>query len=183
MTTADRYGATLGRILELVVLLNDDMLSAIEIPVLQLLLPWKTVQIISFVLGTQGLFWMIGLLASLRVHPHVVSDAGLQIRDGASLDFTIPWDAIGTIGTRIRSLPNGRTVQYDRAGSDPILHIAMSSQTNVDVVLRHPITVSLPGGSSEPITELRFYADDSSGLATRAREHLTADLAPKRRAS
>lgn len=152
------------------------VVSAIEIPILHLILPWRIVQITSFVVGVQSVLWMIGLLASLRVHPHIVSASGLRIRHSSTIDIPIPWDAIAAIRTRIRSLPTGKTVQYDLTGPEPILHIAVSSQTNVDVVLRGPTTFPLPKGGSESVTELRFYADDSSALANRAREFLAADL-------
>ncbi len=50
-------------------------------------------------LGAYGLFWMFGLLASLLIHPHVLSDAGLRIRYGITVDMAIPWEAIGEIRT------------------------------------------------------------------------------------
>src|SRR5262245_13932528 len=76
--------------------------SAIEIPILHWLLPWRTVQIISLVIGGYGLLWMLGLLASLRVHPHVVGSEGLRIRSGALLDMTIPWEYIAEVRPRNR---------------------------------------------------------------------------------
>lgn len=155
------------------VLIGFIVVSAIEIPIAHMLLPWKTAQIISIILGVQGLFWMVGLTASLIVYPHVLNDSGLRIRYGVGIDFTIPWDAMETIRTRIRSLPKSRTIQYDENG---VLAIAVSSQTNMDVVIRYPINVPLPKGPSEPISELRFYADDPSALMARARENLTAEV-------
>jgi hypothetical protein len=166
---AFRYAATVTP-----VFLAFIAVSAIEIPILHLLLPWRTAQRISLALGFYGLFWMVGLLASLRVHPHVVGDSGLRIRYGTTVDITIPWDAIGTIRTRSRPLPKGRSIHVDRTGSDPILYIGILKQTNIDVALRHSVTVPLPKGSTEPINELRFYVDDPSALVARARENLTA---------
>ncbi|HCT76506.1 MAG TPA: hypothetical protein DGT23_07940 [Micromonosporaceae bacterium] len=155
------------------VLIGFIVVSVIEIPIAHMLLPWKTAQIISIILGAQGLFWMIGLTASLIVYPHVLSDSGLRVRYGAGIDFTIPWDAIETIRTRIRSLPKSRTIQYDENGA---LVIAVSSQTNIDILLRYPINVPLPKGPSEPISELRCYADDPNALLRRARQNLTAEV-------
>src|SRR5262245_59348361 len=65
--------------------------SAIEVPILHFLLPWQTVRVVGIILGAYGLLWMVGLLAALRVHPHVVAASGLRIRDGISHDVTIPW--------------------------------------------------------------------------------------------
>lgn len=148
--------------------------SAIEVPILHLLLPWETARLIGDALGAYGLFWMVGLLASIRVHPHVVSDSGLRIRYGFGVDVTIPWDAIATIQNRGRDLP-GRTVQIDRSGSGLILQIGILKQTNVDITLHQPTTVPLPKGA-EPITELRFFVDDPSALVARARQILTSRL-------
>jgi hypothetical protein len=147
-------------------------LSAVELPILHLILPWETVRLVADALGFYGLFWMIGLLASLRVHPHVVGDRGLRIRYGTSVDVTIPWDAIAEIRHRYRS-PQGRTVRRERTDTGLILHVAIAHQTSVDVVFRQPTPIPLPRGAGEPVTELRFYADDPNALVARAREHLT----------
>lgn len=145
--------------------------SAIEIPILHLLLPWKTVKLVCLALGAQGLMWMVAYLASLRIHPHTVGDSGLRVRHTTSVDFTIPWSAIASIGTRIRSVPKNRAVQFDSADPE-ILHIAVGSQTNVDVLLREPVTIPLPRGARETVKELRLYADDSHGLVGVAKSHI-----------
>jgi hypothetical protein len=50
-----------------------------------------------------------------------------------------------------------------------VLHVAVMSQTNADVVLHGPMPAPLPGNDSETITELRFYADSPGALADRGR--------------
>lgn len=142
--------------------------SAIEVPVAHLILPWATARVIVLALGVWGLTWMLGLLASLKVHPHIVGDSGLRIRYGTTVDITIPWDAIATIRVDRHDLPKSRTVQLSRTQTGTVLHIGIASQTNVHVVLHHSVTVPLPKGH-EPITELRFYADDPRALVDRAR--------------
>jgi len=149
------------------------ILNAIEIPAFHLMLPWQSARRIVDALGAYSLFWMLGLLASVRVHPHIVGDSGLRVRYGTTVDIAIPWDAIAAIRTRSRPLTKSRTIQFDQTGSGLILHIGVLSQTNVDVVLRHPTTVPLPKGSSEPITELHFYVGDPGSLVARAQQHLT----------
>ncbi|MFC0029114.1 PH domain-containing protein [Micromonospora chaiyaphumensis] len=152
------------------------VLSVIEIPVLDLILRhtvgWPTVRHVFIGLGVWGVLWMIGLFASLRLHPHVVDDAGLRIRNGVSLDVRIPWSAVARVEARYRSLPSSRAVQYDP--DDPtVLNLGVGSQTAVDVVLREPLSVRLPKGPSEPVREIRLYADDPKALVTRARRHLS----------
>ncbi|MGH3923810.1 MAG: hypothetical protein ACRDTT_13230 [Pseudonocardiaceae bacterium] len=146
-------------------------LSAIEVPVAHLLLPWQAVRVIVLALGVWGLTWMLGLLASLKTYPHIVGDSGLRVRYGTTVDITIPWDAIATIGVRHRNLPRSRTVQLTQPDSGTVLHVGISSQTNVDVALRDPVIVALPKGN-ESIAALRFYADDARAIVARARLHL-----------
>ncbi|MEU4481640.1 hypothetical protein AB0F68_26785 [Micromonospora sp. NPDC023966] len=152
-------------------------LSTIEIPVLDLILrhtvDWPTVRQVAIGLGVWGVLWMVGLLASLRIHPHVVDDTGLRIRNGVSLDVLIPWSAVTRVEAHYRSLPSSRAVQYDP--EDPaVLNLGVGSQTAVDVVLREPLSVRLPKGPSEPVREIRLYADDPKALVTRARRHVPA---------
>lgn len=142
--------------------------SAIEVPVAHLLLPWDSVRISVLVLGLWGLTWMFGLLASLKVYPHVVGGSGLRVRYGTTLDISVPWDIITSIRVQRRNLPSSRTVQLDTADTGTVLNVGVSSQTNVHVALREPMPVALPKGE-ETVTELRFYADDPDALVTKAR--------------
>lgn len=157
------------------VLVGIIVVSFIEIPVAHMLLPWETARIILLLLGVQTVFWMIGLLASLRVNPHAVSDSGLRVRYGTGLDVTIGWQDIRSIRTRMRSLHKNKTVVYEHTDAGQVLCIGVSSQTNLDVVLRAPICVTLRDEPSEPFSELRFYADDSAALAALARAKLIVD--------
>ncbi|NES14172.1 hypothetical protein G3554_17755 [Micromonospora sp. PPF5-17] len=152
------------------------VLSAVEIPIFDLILrhtlPWPSVRQVVLALGIWGLLWMIGLFASLRVHPHVAGAAGLRVRSGFNVDFLVPWAAIATAGARYRSLPSSRSVQVEHDESGAILHVGAAKQTSVDLVLREPLKVGLRQGVSEPVREIRIYADDPSALVARVRRHL-----------
>jgi hypothetical protein len=153
-------------------------LSAIEVPVLDLILrntvPWDRVRHIALGLGIWGLLWMIGLLASLRVHPHVVGPAGIRVRNAHSVDITLPWSAVAEIRHRYRSLPSSRAVQLEPTDAGLVVNVSTGSQTSVDVILREPTSLPLPKGPTEPANELRFYADDPNALVARVRERLAA---------
>src|SRR5258705_4379428 len=112
--------------------------SAIEIPILHVLLPWPTVRVISLVVGGYALVWMIGLLAMMRVHPHVVSRDGLRVRSGIGLDMTIPWEYVAQVRARNRTMPSRPALQFDTTGDATVLHLVVMSQTNVDVVFAGP---------------------------------------------
>ncbi|MFC4019260.1 hypothetical protein ACFOW4_15110 [Micromonospora sp. GCM10011542] len=148
-------------------------LSAVEIPIFDLIVtnvvPWRPARWIVLVLGIWGLLWMVGLLASMKVHPHVVGDTGIRVRLSAGIDLRVPWQDIEAISKRHRSLPSSRSVQIEEEGERRVLHVVVGSQTSVDVRLRRPTIFDLPQGPTEPIDELRLYADDPDGFLRSAR--------------
>jgi hypothetical protein len=117
--------------------------------------------------------WMIGYLASLKVFPHLVGPDGLRIRSGTSVDITIPWEAIAAVRQRRGSVGSQRRVEVERGDENTVVSVPVLKLTRVEVVLRGPTTVSLPGGP-EQVTAVRLNADDHRGLVARAREHLAS---------
>jgi hypothetical protein len=146
-------------------------LSVVEIPILDLIIkhvvPWQPARLIMLVISIWGLLWMLGLLISLMIHPHVVGGAGIRVRMGAGIDFTVPWQDIDTVTKHHRSMPSSKSVQIEEGR---VLHIVAGSQTSVDVKLRRPVTVLLPKGESDPVEELRLYADDPDAFVLKARD-------------
>lgn len=151
------------------------VVSAIEIPIAHLILPWPAVRSVVLFLGVYGLLWMIGFMASLRVNPHVVEEGGLRIRNGVTTDFLIPWSAIEAVRASTRTV-HGRSTQVEHAGSAAVLHLAIANQTNVDVIFREPTVVPVKKTGGEPVTELRFAVEDGQALATWAQRQLTGRL-------
>ncbi len=150
--------------------------SAIEVPIADLiisrLVPWTWVRVAVLAAGIYGLIWMLGLLAGLRMHPHIADNAGLRIRNGPRIDFSVPWDAVATVRRRYRSLPSSRAVQVEHTADGVIVNIVTGGQTSVDVVLREPTSIAVDKAAGEPATELRFYADDPDALVALAQKHL-----------
>lgn len=146
------------------------VLSAVEIPVFDLivsrLVPWAFVRYLVLAAGVYGLIWMFGLLGALLTSPHVVGDAGIRVRNGTSVDVTIPWDAVAGVSHRYRSLPSSRAFQVE----GPVLNLGTGGQTAVDVTLSRPLT--LPRTGPDGVHEVRFYADDPKALVAEARRRL-----------
>ena len=128
--------------------------SALEIPVIHFFVPWETIGRIFLGLGVWGLVWMVGLLAAIRIHPHLVGESGLRIRYGFDLDVVLPWDAVEAVRTNRRSYASGRKVQLEPPEAPTTLNAPISSTTNVEVVLRGPTTVRLPNGSQATVTNV-----------------------------
>ncbi|WP_328477038.1 hypothetical protein OHA21_23490 [Actinoplanes sp. NBC_00393] len=150
--------------------------SALEIPILHLMIPWDGVRIALLAIGVYGLIWMFGLLATMRVYPHLVGPAGLRIRNSITLDLPLTWDEIASIEVRRRSMPPGGQTQVE----DGVLSLGMASQTSIDVHLTAPRVVPVRKTGGEPVRVIRFHADDPEGLVEAARARIQP-LATKNR--
>jgi hypothetical protein len=142
--------------------------SLIELPVVHLLIPWETVRLVTLVVSVWGLLWMLGLLASMKVFPHLLGDAGLRIRYGTTVDIELPWTAVASVTARRRSVSSGKHVVVERGEDGAVASVPVLKQTRVDVVLHRPTAVELPDGA-QAITELRLYADDARAFVAAAR--------------
>lgn len=144
------------------------VMSAIEVPVAHVLLPWRTAQAASLVLGTWGLLWMLGMLAALHVHPHTVGPAGLRVRHGLAVDVTVPWDLVDTVVARRRDHQGSRSVRVEEANGTTVLSLPVGSETTVEVRLREPVAVDLAAGGVE-VGGIRLHADDPRELVSLVR--------------
>lgn len=148
--------------------------SAVEVPLVHILIPWDTVRIVVLVLSVWGLVWMVGLLASINVYPHLLSESTLRVRHGASVDIPVPWAVIEMVKAEQRDLPSTVwTLQPRETERGTDLQVGVSGQVNVHAVLREPLTVDTPKGPME-IAELSFLVDEPRALVSRARHHLEA---------
>ena len=133
-------------------------LSALEIPVVHLLIPWEPAKLALLIVGVWGVLWMVGYLAGMRVFRHLIDEQGMRIRYGTHVDLRIPWDAVaGVTAQRGRFDARGLCVE------DGVAHVPVLKQTRVSVALNRPI---------EEAGEVRFYADDPRGFVVAARERI-----------
>lgn len=149
--------------------------SLIELPVVHLLIPWDAIRVVTLIVSVWGLLWMVGMLASMTVFPHLLDGDGLRIRYGTSTDIHIPRDAIASVRARRRSVDTRRHVHVDGT----VVSVPVMKQTRVDVILRGPTTIELPDGLAE-VAELRLYADDAGALV-RSMARLRPEASRRRR--
>ncbi|MDI6101131.1 hypothetical protein QLQ12_21180 [Actinoplanes sp. NEAU-A12] len=138
--------------------------SAIEIPILDLMIPWEPVRIVVLGAGVYGLIWMIGLAATMWAYPHLVGPSGLRIRNSITMDVAIDWKSVASIAVHRRSMPPGGQTQWE----DGVLSLGMGSQTSVDVRLTAPLVLPVRKAKGQPATTVRFHADDPEGLVAAA---------------
>jgi len=146
--------------------------SAIELPVVHILLPWDTVRLVVDVLSVWALLWMVGLLASMRVFPHLLDEGGLRIRCGTTVDVRVPWAAIASVKSRRGSVDTGKSVHVATADDATVVSLPVMKLTRVAIALHGPTTIALPDGPRDGVTELRCYVDDPGAFVAAAQRRI-----------
>lgn len=123
-------------------------LLAVETAVVGFLVPWPIVH----VLDVCAVLQVLGIAANLVVHPHVLGEQVLLLREGRGFTLRVPLSAITAVRAE-QHTRTGRTRQLDNQE----LTIAVGNQTDVLLELSHPIPVHKPDGLA---TRIRFRADD-----------------------
>ncbi|KRB78627.1 hypothetical protein ASE01_05090 [Nocardioides sp. Root190] len=134
--------------------------SVCELPLAHVLVPWHGVRIALLVIGIWGLVWMLGLLASIKVYPHLVGDQELVLRFGKFARLDVPRDQIASARTDNRDVDGGLRSLQPRTTADGIdVQMPVNDRVNVLVRLTHPLTVSTSKGPVEA-TSLSIWADE-----------------------
>ncbi len=148
--------------------------SAVEVVVVDALLPWHTARIVAGAVGLWGLAWMVGMLAALKPYPHLVDDLGVRVRNGFGVDLRVPWTAIASVAVQDHDLPSSiRSVQVERAEQGDVLAVGVSGRTNVLVRLHQP-TLLRTSRDEHVVTAVRLWADDHRSLVARLRAAVAA---------
>jgi hypothetical protein len=153
--------------------------SAVEIPVVHVLVPWDALRIPLLLLGVWGLMWMVGFLAGLRSYPHLLDVDALRVRNGPMHDIAIPLVEIERATSGEKSLPSSMWVlQPESTDGGVHLNVTVSGQVNVHLALRQPLSIRTRKGRMT-ITALSFWVDEPREVAARLSGSGTA--APERR--
>ncbi|WP_286929157.1 MULTISPECIES: hypothetical protein [Aeromicrobium] len=84
------------------------------------------------VLGIWGVLWMLGLLASYRVRPHLLHDDRLRLRCGARTWVDVPLAAVAGCRLVEHEMPGTiRSVHHE----DDLLLLGVSGRTNLELEL------------------------------------------------
>lgn len=160
----------------LTVLIIFIVLSAVEIPILDLIVhPWPAVRIPILILGIWGLTWMIGLLCAMLMRPHAVEPDGIRVRSGLELDVPVSWDDVASVAIVKRiDEPKQPRVTETEGGTEYAER--MQDETNIEIELERPVEVRLPGlrprGGAHTVTRIRLWADDPQAFLAAARPFL-----------
>jgi hypothetical protein len=150
--------------------------SAVEVPLFHLLLPWDLARTAFVVVGVWGFVWMVGLLASYHVHPHLLTENALRVRNGPLIDVCVPWSKMQDVKVDRRDLESSvRSLQprVTERGTD--LCVGVSGQVNVRVTLREAVAVRTPKEAME-VTAVSFFVDDPRDAVRRLRDRLATTV-------
>jgi hypothetical protein len=143
--------------------------SALELPLVHVLVPWHAVRITLVAIGVWGLLWMLGVLAGLRSYPHLFGTDTLRIRNGAMHDIAIPWAAITKVSTQDASLPSSMWVlQPEQTEHGTHLNVAVSGHVNLHLTLRNRVRVHTRKGELA-VTGVSLWVDEPRAVAARIR--------------
>lgn len=144
--------------------------SAVELVAFDLILSrWLTFLRIPFlVLGAWGLVWMLGLLASYRMRPHLVTDTALHVRNMARTEVVVPLEAIERVTTGEVDVPGIRSLRH----VDDRLLVLVSGRTNLQLTLVGGTTITSSLGELTPAS-VGLWVDEPREVAGLLRSRTT----------
>lgn len=150
--------------------------SAVEVVVVEVVLrhvdqPWAAaLRLPLLVLGVWGVLWMLGMLASFRVRPHVLTDVELLVRSGALTWVVVPLGAIETTRTVEHEIPGViRSLHIE----GPLVLVGVSSRTNVELLLSGPTVLSTSRGAVSA-ERVGLWVDEPREVAVQLRSRASA---------
>ncbi|SDD58935.1 hypothetical protein [Nocardioides lianchengensis] len=145
------------------------IVSAVELVVLHLIIPWHAVRLAADVVGIWGLAWCLGMTACHYVYPHLLDDAGLRLRTAKRTPAVeVPWSQVAAVVVAEKGRESSRSLQVE----DGVLHVVVGSRTNVTLRLAAPLVVEVRG-ASYGVGEVRFFADEPREVVAAIRERVS----------
>lgn len=141
-------------------------LMVLEVVAVALLVPWELARVVLLVVSLIGIYWMVGLMASLVAFPHTINGHRLRLRFGAMIDAIVP---LGSIDSADRVSWSARS-GGNRTGG--VLRVkAVGASPNVRIQLTGPCDVAVSGPwargeRTRRVSEIRFFADDPKKAVT-----------------
>lgn len=146
--------------------------SAVELPLVHVLVPWHGLRIALLAVGVWGLLWMIGMLAGLRCYPHLLGDDALRVRNGPMHDIAVPWSRVSSVSVEDRDLPSTVwALQPLPEGDGTRLNVGVSGRVNLHLALDRPTPMRTRKGVLEA-TAVSIWVDDPREVAAEVRQRL-----------
>ena len=144
-------------------------LTLIEVVALHILLPWPELSAALTLISVYGLLLMIGVIASRWDRPHHATATSLVLHNGAHVVADIPYAEISYVVPVLDGTVTSPVIEHG------VARLATMNGCSVAVGLESPHPVALTGSrrtSVHRVTEIRFAADDASGVIETLRARL-----------
>lgn len=138
--------------------------TPLEIAVLELLIPWPWLRIVTLVLALYAFLWVVMVFASLRSMPHRMTPQGLELRYGALAGGVIPYEKIAEAHVSMAKAPkfgDGLQVESDAA------YLAIAGETNLVIRLTEPMRLEGTFTQTPPLREIHFATDEPKRMIER----------------
>jgi hypothetical protein len=144
-----------------VVVLGLILLEGVGGGVLARLAPWPWLSPVLIFISAYAAVWIIGIHASLRAYPHVVTEQGLVLRYGVLGEAWIPWRDLDQATQETLVSPGG---QDGLSIKDGVATLAVGGKTNVTFRLQNPGSVKGFLRQTHNISQIRVAADDPTAF-------------------
>ncbi len=137
--------------------------TPVEVFLMELLLPWAWLKWLLIILAIYGLFWVVGLYASMVVLPYRLDDSVVRLSYGILARAEIPY-------TDIMQVTSNRTPKgVWRDGlkvvkEEGTAYLAVSGSTNVVLTLRRPAVLQAWLGPTSPVCTIYLATDEPQRL-------------------
>jgi hypothetical protein len=127
------YAQLVGPMLWLWIFASATEAVMVEVVLRQVEAGWAdAVRLPLLVVGIWGVLWMLGLMASYRVRPHLLTDDVLRVRNGARTWVAVPLEAVVDTRTAEHELPGVMKAVHQDEG---LLLVGVSRRTNLELRL------------------------------------------------
>jgi hypothetical protein len=112
---------------------------------------------VLIIISVYAAVWIVGIYASLRAFPHLVTEQGLLVRYGVLGEAWIPWGDVEHVVKESHTSPGGMD---GLSTNDGIATLAVGGRTAVTIRRRSPGTVKGFLRETAGISQIRVIADD-----------------------
>ena len=121
------------------------------------LAPWPWLSPVLIIISVYAAVWIIGIYASLRTFPHLVTQRGLLLRYGVLGEAWIPWREVDHVVRETLVSPGGMDGLSTKGD---IATLAVGGRTTVTIRRRSPGKVKGFLRETAGISQIRVAADD-----------------------
>lgn len=123
------------------------------------------------ILALYGLYWTVGLYASMVALPHKIASASFIIRYGALASVSIPYANIESAELSLEGISqSGDGLKFD--SNESVGYFSVGSTTRIKVMLRQPVIPELWRSPTQPVKTVFLNADRPDYLVEALQDRL-----------